>query len=154
MSTPEVGDQAPGFDGVTHAHGTLTLSRLRGKPVVLYWYPKDDTTGCTIEACNFRDDHAALRAAGAEVIGISCDTLDSHRAFADRFDLPFPLVADTSGAITRAYGVPLGVDGNGMWPKRWTFLIGPDGVVVRKWERVDVKMHSKEILAILGTMKQ
>jgi len=154
MSIPQIGDLAPDFEGETHAHGTMSLRRLRGKPVVLYWYPKDDTTGCTIEACNFRDDYEALRAAGAEVIGISCDTLGSHRAFAEKFNLPFPLLADTSGAMTRAYGVPLGVDGNEMWPKRWTFLVGRDGRIVKKWEKVDVRGHSKELLEMLREMEK
>jgi peroxiredoxin Q/BCP len=146
------GDEAPGFAGETHAHGRISLSALRGRTVVLYWYPKDDTPGCTIEACNFRDDYEALRAAGAEVIGVSCDDLGSHEAFASKFRLPFPLLSDPDASITRAYGVPTGVDGNETWPKRWTFLIGPDGRIVRKWEKVDVKSHSKEILAILAAL--
>jgi peroxiredoxin Q/BCP len=149
----EAGDEAPEFTGRTHAHGSFTLSDFRGKAVVLYWYPKDDTSGCTLEACGFRDDYEALKAAGAEVAGISCDTVDSHKGFAEKFSLPFPLVADTNGEITRAYGVPLGVDGNERWPRRWTFLVGPDGRIARKWEKVDVRNHSKEILEILRSLK-
>jgi len=153
MPMPQAGDAAPGFSLPDQDGNTLTLSQFAGKNVVLYFYPKDDTPGCTVEACNFRDEHSALEAAGAVVLGVSADSTASHRKFATKFDLPFPLLADTEHTLCEAYGA---------WGEkslygrkflgiiRSTFLIGPDGKVKRVWPKVKVDGHVAEVLAALG----
>lgn len=120
------GDQAPDFT-LQDQHGqSVTLSDFRGKWVVLYFYPKDDTPGCTREACSFRDSHEDFADAGAAVIGVSRDGIESHRAFAEKHRLPFTLVSDASGALRRTYGVPKTF---GLLDGRVTYVIDPEGVV-------------------------
>src|SRR5215471_21722919 len=102
-----VGDRAPDFTMPTDGNGTVSLSSLRGKPIVLYFYPKDDTSGCTKEACEIRDAWQKFKDAGAVVLGVSTDDSASHVAFADKYKLPFLLLPDTSGVIAKAYGVPV-----------------------------------------------
>jgi peroxiredoxin Q/BCP len=150
MSMPAPGDLAPDFEGRTQSGETLRLSDLRGRPVALFVYPKDDTPGCTRQACNLRDHTAALEAAGVAVVGLSPDDEAAHARFAGKYALPFPLVADPEKTILGAYGVWgektlygrlfLGV-------KRTTFLIGPDGRVVDVIRRPDVDRHAEEVLA-------
>ncbi|WP_241757932.1 thioredoxin-dependent thiol peroxidase [Myxococcus landrumensis] len=150
---PQAGDAAPDFQLQDQDGNTVTLSQFAGKHVVLYFYPKDDTPGCTTEACGFRDEHSALGAAGAVVLGVSADSTASHRKFATKFSLPFPLLADTEHQVCDAYGVWgekslygrkfLGIN-------RATFLIGPDGRVKQVWPKVKVNGHVAEVLSALG----
>ncbi|HVT34285.1 MAG TPA: peroxiredoxin [Nevskiaceae bacterium] len=144
----EEGKPAPEFKLQDQTGKTHTLADHKGKWVVLYFYPKDDTPGCTTEACNFRDSVFKLRDAGADVLGVSLDDVKSHQAFAQKFQLPFPLLADTTRETAKAYGVltsHLGFE----YAKRETFLIAPDGIVVRHWVGVDPKVHAPEVLAEL-----
>ena len=121
------GDRAPDFALPDRTGRTIRLSDYRGKKaVVLYFYPKDDTPGCTKEACAFRDQYQDLQDAGAEVIGVSSDSADSHAKFASKYSLPFVLVADPGGAVRKQYGVPATL---GLLPGRVTFVIDPDGVI-------------------------
>jgi peroxiredoxin Q/BCP len=122
-----VGEPAPDFALPSATGETVRLSDFRGKAeVVLFFYPKDHSPACTLEACSFRDSHEAFREAGAEVIGISADTSDSHRRFSERFRLPFVLLADVDGAVRAQYGVPRTL---GLFPGRVTYLIDRDGIV-------------------------
>ncbi|WP_275899116.1 thioredoxin-dependent thiol peroxidase [Pyxidicoccus caerfyrddinensis] len=150
---PQAGDQAPGFQLQDQDGKSVTLSQHAGKNVVLYFYPKDDTPGCTTEACNFRDEHSALGAAGAVVLGVSADSVDRHRKFASKYSLPFPLLADPEHKALEAYGVwgeksLYGRKFQGI--TRTTFLIGPDGRVKQVWPKVKVSGHVDEVLAALG----
>jgi peroxiredoxin Q/BCP len=136
-----VGHAAPDFSGPAQDGTQFHLASARGKPVVLYFYPKDETPGCTKEACAFRDSWAPLATTGAVLVGISADPPDSHKAFADHWKLPFSLVSDPDGAIGRQYGVPF--DGH---HKRQTIVIGPDGTVRKVYRSVDVSLHAGQIL--------
>jgi peroxiredoxin Q/BCP len=142
---PLVGQAAPDFTLPAHDGPAMHLSALKGKPVVLYFYPKDETPGCTKEACSFRDAWQAIAKTGATLIGVSADTLESHRAFAEHFKLPFHLVSDPDGAIGKLYGVPF--EG---YHKRQTIVIGADGKVQKVYRKVDVSVHAQEILGDLG----
>jgi peroxiredoxin Q/BCP len=124
---------------------------------VLYFYPKDDTPGCTKEACNFRDDYSQYDKAGVEILGVSPDSARSHTRFKEKFDLPFTLLADTDRAVSQAYGVwglkkKMGREYEGIY--RTTFLIGPDGRILKVFENVRPADHSAEILAELEGMKK
>ena len=122
-----VGDPAPDFALPSSTGEVVRLSDFRGKAeVVLFFYPKDNTLGCTMEACTFRDSHEAFREAGAEVIGISSDSADSHRRFAERYRLPFVLLSDAEGRVRAQYGVSRTL---GLFPGRVTYLIDRDGIV-------------------------
>ncbi|GEL70490.1 hypothetical protein MVI01_22740 [Myxococcus virescens] len=152
MPMPQAGDQAPAFQLADQDGNPVSLAQFAGRSVVLYFYPKDDTPGCTVEACGFRDEHSALEAAGAVVLGVSADSTASHRKFATKFNLPFPLLADVDHTLSEAYGVWgekslygrkfLGIT-------RATFLIGPDGVLKQVWPKVKVNGHVAEVLAAL-----
>jgi peroxiredoxin Q/BCP len=146
------GDPAPDFRAPTQTGETLALADLRGRYVVLYFYPKDHTPGCTLEACGFRDRWPALQAAGAVVLGVNADSLQSHERFARRFRLPFPLLADPERRIIRAYGAenpnPL-LRWLGLGTRRITYLIGPDGRIVEVWPRAGTAGHAAEVLAAL-----
>jgi peroxiredoxin Q/BCP len=136
-----VGTAAPDFSATAQNGTRVHLAALKGKPVVVYFYPKDETPGCTKEACSFRDAWQPLGKTGAVLVGISADTLDSHKGFADHWKLPFLLVSDPDGAIGKLYGVPFqGVH------KRQTIVIGPDGKITKVYRSVDVSMHAQEIL--------
>lgn len=154
MSTmPEVGAPAPAFEGVTQTGETLRLSDYRGQKVALYFYPKDDTPGCTKQACNLRDNYQALLDAGVAVIGVSADEVESHEAFAEKYDLPFPLVADPDHAILEKYGVwgERNLYGNlFLGIKRTTFLIDEAGEIVHVFKRPKVEEHTAEILNKFG----
>jgi peroxiredoxin Q/BCP len=145
------GSEAPDFTATAHDGTELRLSKLTGKHVVLYFYPKDETPGCTKEACSFRDAWRELAATGTVLIGISTDGLESHRSFADHFQLPFHLVSDPDGAIAKAYGVPQryrsasGVEYTGILARQ-TIVIAPDGRVKKIYRTVDVTTHAREIL--------
>jgi peroxiredoxin Q/BCP len=151
---PKEGDPAPDFTAPTQDGTEITLSEFRGRPVVLYFYPRDNTPGCTTEACDFRDHWSEIQDAGAVVIGVSTDTVKRHANFAAKHNLPFPLVADPEQKIVSAYGVRgekkfMGRTSMGTF--RTTFLIDPDGRIAKIWPKVKVKGHVQEVL---DTLKQ
>jgi peroxiredoxin Q/BCP len=152
-AVPAVGSAAPDF-ALPDQHGKLRqLSEWRGKWLVLYFYPKDDTPGCTTEACTFRDDWQQLTALGAEVVGISVDTSASHKDFAEKYHLPFPLLADAKGEVAQRYGAMAD------WvvmklAKRYTFLIDPQGRIAKAYLSVNTSRHSAEILADLKQLQR
>jgi len=154
MTMPAVGDAAPPFSLKDQSGRTVKLSDFGGKSVVLYFYPKDDTPGCTREACAFRDQHTALQEAGAVVLGVSADDQASHAAFAEKFGLPFPLLADTDHSVCESYGTwveKVFPDQTYWGVTRATFLIGPDGRIERVWPKVQVDGHVKEVKAALAS---
>jgi peroxiredoxin Q/BCP len=149
---PAVGSTAPGFSLPDQAGATRRLADWRGRWVVLYFYPKDDTPGCTTEACAFRDDLAELAALGAQVVGISVDDTLSHKAFAEKYQLPFPLLSDATAEVARQYGALSD------WlvmkvAKRYTFLVDPAGRIGKVYLSVDASRHSKEIVADLKVLQ-
>jgi peroxiredoxin Q/BCP len=145
----QVGKPAPDFSATAFDGTAITLASLRGKPVVLYFYPKDETPGCTKEACSFRDAWADLAATHAALIGVSMDSVESHKEFVERWKLPFVLVSDTDGAIAAKFGVPLKQHADASIEARQTFVIGPDGVIKKIYREVDVSRHAAEVLADL-----
>lgn len=145
---PEIGKPAPDFKLPDQNSKQHALSDYRGKWVVLYFYPKDDTPGCTQEACAFRDDLNQLTEMGAQVIGISVDDSSSHAEFAKKYHLPFPLLADNNGLVAEKYGALLNL-GIIKMARRFTFLIDPQGNVNRDYLTVETSRHSKEIIADL-----
>lgn len=142
-----VGDVAPDFTLTSHTGEQVSLHDHRGRWVVLYFYPADDTPGCTKEACSFRDSYEDFTDAGAVVIGVSGDDLDSHRAFAEKHQLPFTLLSDDDGSLRRAYGVGKTL---GLLPGRVTYVIDPEGVVreVYSSQLLATKHHRKALDAI------
>jgi peroxiredoxin Q/BCP len=146
-----VGDKAPDFTMPTDGGGEVSLAKLKGKPVVLYFYPRDDTPGCTKEACGFRDALPDFTGAGGvEIIGVSRDTVAKHDKFKAKYDLPFTLGADETGAVTEAYGVWVEKSMYGkksMGIERSTFLIDGNGVIRGVWRKVKVPGHVEEVLA-------
>jgi thioredoxin-dependent peroxiredoxin len=142
-----VGATAPDFAVIAHDGRTIELSKLRGHYVVLYFYPKDDTSGCTKEACSFRDSWAPLQDAGVVVLGVSTQDNASHAKFADKYHLPFPLLPDDHGELTGKYHVPttLGLD------HRVTYLIDKEGVIAHVWPSVKPGGHAGEILTQIPT---
>ncbi len=150
---PSPGDPAPDFTGTTQTGETVRLRDLRGKKVALYFYPKDDTPGCTKQACNLRDNHSELLGKGVAVIGVSVDDEASHSKFADKYTLPFPLVADPAHTIVNAYGVygERSLYGRKvMGTQRTTFLIDEEGKIVHVFKRPKVEEHAQEILDRFG----
>lgn len=145
----KVGDTAPDFTLQDDQGNAVTLSALRGQPVVLFFYPKDDTPGCTKEACGFRDAKAQYDKAGVKVFGISADDVKSHQAFSAKFSLNFPLLADPTRLVCEAYGV-WGETAWGVGIKRTTFIVGADGRISHIFPKVDVGVHASEILGALG----
>ena len=149
---PAVGQRAPDFSLPSTSGGKVRLHGLKGKTIVLYFYPKDETPGCTHEACDFRDHHAALDSAGVVLLGVSMDDLDSHRHFIDKEHLPFPLLADTDGKVCKAYGVLRERQRDGKTVtgiQRTTFVIDKTGKVARVWPKVDVNGHVEDVLAFV-----
>ena len=149
----KVGDKAPAFTVATNGGGTVSLADYKGKHVVLYFYPKDDTPGCTKEACASRDGFAAFKKKGAVVLGVSPDSVKAHDKFVEKFKLPFTLLADTDKKIVEAYGVwgeKTFMGRKYMGTHRVTFLIGPDGVIKQIWPKVKPEEHADEVLATLG----
>jgi thioredoxin-dependent peroxiredoxin len=141
-----VGSPAPDVTFPVHTGDPVRLANLRGKPVIVYFYPKDDTPGCTVEAQEIRDLYEDLKRAGVVVIGVSTDGRDSHRAFAEKHALPFLLASDESGELAKAFGVALK---NGR-TTRVSFVIGADGKVKRVFPQVTPKGHAAELLAALS----
>lgn len=144
-NTPKLGTKAPDFNLPNANGGMLSLTKLQGSWVVLYFYPKDDTPGCTKEACSFRDDMHKLEKLNAKVIGVSVDDGKSHADFAKKYSLPFPLLTDADGSVAKKYGAltNLGVT---KLAKRYTFLIDPDGVLRKTYLSVDTSKHSQQII--------
>ena len=145
----ELGDKAPDFTLPTDGNGSVTLSKLKGKKVVLYFYPKDDTSGCTAEACGFRDTFPDYGGTGAVVIGISKDSVASHDKFKKKHGLPFILASDTGGDVCEKYGVWVEKSMYGrkyMGIERATFLIDEKGVIRNIWHKVKVPGHVDEVL--------
>jgi peroxiredoxin Q/BCP len=146
------GDAAPDFSVATNGGGKISLAGFKGKNVILYFYPKDDTPGCTKEACAFRDHFADFRKKGAVVLGVSTDPVKSHDNFAEKFKLPFTLLADEDKKIVEAYGVWGEKSFMGrkyLGTHRVTFLIGPDGCIKKIWPQVKPEEHAAEVLAAL-----
>lgn len=146
------GNTAPDFSAATSGGGKISLADYKGRNVILYFYPKDDTPGCTKEACGFRDQYAEFTKRGAVVLGVSTDSVKSHDKFVEKFKLPFPLLADEDKKIVNAYGVWgeksfMGRKYDGT--SRVTFLIGPDGYIKKIWPNVKPDEHAAEILALL-----
>ena len=150
----EVGNPAPDFTLDSDAGEPVTLSSLRGKPVVLYFYPKDDTPGCTKQACGIRDAWGEFERRGAVVLGVSPDSVASHVSFKQKFDLQFTLLADPDHAVAEAYGVWVEKSMYGkkyMGVERSTFVIGADGNLVDVMRKVKPETHADEVLAALGS---
>lgn len=147
------GDRAPRFSATTQDGSLVSLADFKGKDVILYFYPRDDTPGCTKEACAFRDEFAAFKKKGAVVLGVSTDSAKSHGKFAQKFRLPFSLLADEDKSIVQTYGVWGQKSFMGrkyMGTHRVTFLIGPDGKIKQIWPEVKPQEHAQEVLAALA----
>lgn len=138
----EQGAPAPDFTAITTGGNEVSLHDYRGRKVVLYFYPQDDTPGCTREACEFRDTKENFDAANAVVFGVSMDDDAAHQAFTQKYSLNFPLIVDADGAICDAYGVAR----SGTWAKRVTFLIDEEGTIEKVWESVNPTGHASEVL--------
>lgn len=146
------GDPAPAFSAITSGGGKLSLADFKGQNVILYFYPKDDTPGCTKEACSFRDHFAELKKKGAVILGVSPDSVKSHDKFVEKFKLPFTLLADEDKKIVEAYGVWGEKSFMGrkyLGTHRVTFLIGPDGRIKKIWPKVKPEEHVAEVMAAL-----
>lgn len=148
----KAGDTAPGFALIDQYQKTHKLEDYRGKWVVLYFYPKDDTPGCTTEACNFRDDIFRIRDLQAEVLGVSLDSAESHAKFAEKHGLPFPLLSDAAGEIAARYGCLTSM-GPLKYAKRHTFIIDPDGNIARVYRSVKPEKHAAEVIADLEKLQ-
>ena len=156
MTTPlKPGDPAPDFSGVTADGKPVSLHDYRGKKLVMYFYPMDDTPGCTRQACSLRDHNAEIAARGAAILGVSTQGEESHRKFTEKHRLNFPLLADTDGRVGRAYGV---LGGGGLLSKlkavagmadRVTFVIDEGGRIAHVIDRPEVARHAEEVLALL-----
>jgi peroxiredoxin Q/BCP len=149
------GDPAPDFDGVTTDGKRVSLKDYRGRKLVLYFYPRDDTPGCTRQACSLRDRHSELAAKGAAVLGVSTQGVESHQAFTRKYDLNFPLLVDSEGKVGRAYGT---LGGDGLLAKlksaagmadRVTFVIDENGRIAHVIDKPRVASHGEELLALL-----
>jgi peroxiredoxin Q/BCP len=147
------GEQAPDFTLESDTGEQVSLAGLRGKPVVLYFYPKDDTPGCTTQACGIRDAYEAFEQAGAVVLGVSPDSVKKHVKFKEKYDLPFTLLADPEHALAESYGVwgeKKYMGKSYMGVSRTTFVIGADGAVVKVFENVKPLTHADDVLAALA----
>lgn len=153
MSTLEEGQKAPAFIAKDQNGDTVTLEQFKGKKVVLFFYPKDNTPGCTAEACDFRDNYQGLKAKGIEVLGVSVDDEKSHQKFITKHNLPFTLLADTDQKIVEAYGVWGEKNMYGkkyMGTNRTTFVIDEEGNIVHIIRKVDTKNSTAQVLELLG----
>jgi peroxiredoxin Q/BCP len=151
----EEGQAAPDFELAADDGSTVRLKSLRGEPVVVYFYPRDDTPGCTREACSFRDQRSVLKKLGATVLGISTDSIESHGKFRDKYELNFPLLADPDHKVAEKYGAWREKNMYGkksMGIQRSTFLIDADGKVAKVWKAVKVDGHDAHVIAALGEL--
>jgi thioredoxin-dependent peroxiredoxin len=153
-AAPEVGMTAPAFRLQDQAGAWHSSGDYRGKWLVLYFYPKDDTPGCTTQACEFRDNLFAFNKLGAVVVGVSVDDVASHQAFAEEHSLPFTLLADSTKETAKAYGVLRSVLGLMEIASRETFIIDPEGRIAKHYRAVDPKGHSQAVLKDLRTLQQ
>lgn len=149
----KVGDKAPHFEGPNEKGDTISLDQFKGKNLVLYFYPKDDTPGCTAEACSLRDAYADLKKAGIEIVGVSPDKPSKHQKFIDKYELPFTLLADETHQTLEAYGVWglkkfMGREYMGV--NRTTFIIDGSGKISHIIEKVDTKNHAQQIMETMG----
>jgi len=152
MSILKEGDKAPAFTSKDQNGNSVSLSEFKGKKVVLYFYPKDSTPGCTAEACDFRDNYQGLKAQGIEVLGVSIDDTKSHQKFITKYDLPFTLLADTDKAIVEAYGVWGEKSMYGkkyMGTNRTTFIIDEEGNIAHIISKVDTKAPTAQVLELI-----
>jgi len=152
-TTPKINDKVPDFNLPNAKGDMVSLASLQGNWLVLYFYPKDDTPGCTKEACSFRDDLDKLEKLGAKVVGVSVDDSSSHTEFAKKYNLPFPLLSDKDGAVAKQYGALTNL-GLIKIAKRYTFLIDPNGVLKKSYLNVDTSRHSQEIIDDLISIQQ
>jgi peroxiredoxin Q/BCP len=150
-SALEVGATAPAFDLMDQNSKQHRLEDYRGKWLVLYFYPKNDTPGCTTEACEFRDDIFVLRQMGVAVVGVSTDEVSSHKEFAEKYQLPFPLLSDATGDVARRYGSLMSF-GPVKFAKRHTFIIDPNGKIAKIYRSVSPKRHSDEVIEDLRSL--
>lgn len=148
---PREGQPAPGFTMTDQNGETHSLSDYNGRWVVLYFYPKNDTPGCTTEACNFRDDIFKFRELGVTILGVSLDDVESHQAFAEKYSLPFTLLSDADQTVSTAYGV-LTRMGPMNFARRETFIIDPQGRVAKHYGRVNPDTHSEQVLEDLAAL--
>ncbi|MGA8939897.1 MAG: peroxiredoxin [Acidobacteriaceae bacterium] len=148
-----VGSEAPNFTLPSQENTPVSLDQYKGKWVVLYFYPKDQTAGCTIEAHNFQRDLKKYEAMNAVVLGVSLDTVDSHKAFCTKDSLTFKLLADPDHKVVDEYGVPVKSYGPMHFAERDTFLISPEGKIVKEWQVKDIQQHSGEVLAAIASMR-
>lgn len=151
--TLQEGDKAPVFKGKDQHGKIVSLSDLKGKKVILYFYPKDNTPGCTAQACNLRDNYDELLKRGYEIIGVSVDDEKSHQKFITKYDLPFTLIADTDHRIVEQYGLWVEKNMYGrkyMGTARYTFIINEKGIIEKIFAKVDTKRHSEQILDAIG----
>jgi peroxiredoxin Q/BCP len=149
MSTATIGNPAPNFNAINQHESPVSLSHYKGKKLVLYFYPKDDTPGCTAESCNLRDNYHRFIEAGYEILGVSPDTAAKHQKFITKYELPFDLLVDTDHAVAEAYGVWVEKSMYGktyMGIARTTFIIDEAGNIERVIQKVDTKAHSEQIL--------
>jgi peroxiredoxin Q/BCP len=147
------GTLAPNFTLPSQEDKPVSLSEFKGKWVVLYFYPKDQSSGCTLEAHNFQRDLSRFEAANAVVLGVSLDTVESHKAFCTKDSLSFKLLADPDHKAIDEYGVPIGTYGSLHYAERTTFLISPQGKIVKVWKVDSIPSHSAEVLAAIESMK-
>ena len=152
--TAPVGSAAPNFTLPSQENLPVSLNDYKGKWVVLYFYPKDQTSGCTIEAHNFQRDLKKYEALNAVVLGVSLDTVDSHKEFCTKDSLTFKLLADPDHKAVDAYGVPVKTYGPMHYAERDTFLISPEGKIVQMWQVKDIQAHSAEVLAAIEAKKK
>jgi len=148
-------DRAPDFSLMGQAGMAVRLKDFKGQPVVLYFYPKDDTPGCTKEACDFRDAEAAIKKTGAVVLGVSLDGETAHQKFIAKYKLPFSLLCDEDATVSKAYGVykEKNMYGRKYWGiERSTFVIGGTGMITAAFRKVKVDGHAKEVLAVLKAL--
>jgi peroxiredoxin Q/BCP len=149
MSELKEGDKAPVFEGVDQNGKKVSLNDFKGKKIILYFYPKDDTPGCTAQACNLRDNYQELIQKGFQVVGISTDSVKSHKKFEDKYSLPFPLIADEDRKIVDEYGVwgeKKFMGKTYMGTNRTTYLINEEGIIKKILRKPDTKNHTQEVL--------
>ncbi|MCZ2393813.1 MAG: thioredoxin-dependent thiol peroxidase [Chitinophagales bacterium] len=149
----KVGSQLPDIDVTNQYHEIVNLSKLKGRKLIIYFYPKDDTPGCTAEACNFRDNYSDLEKAGYTVIGVSADDANKHTKFIDKYSLPFTLLADTDKLLSNAFGVWglkkfMGKEYEGI--NRTTFITNENGIITHVIKKVDTKNSTQQILDLLA----
>ena len=152
-ASPAVGEAAPSFELLDQNGKQQRLQDYRGQWVVLYFYPKDDTPGCTTEACQFRDDYYQIKALDAVVMGVSLDDVASHKEFSDKYHLPFPLLSDSEKTLAEAYGVLTGF-GPLKFASRQSFIINPQGRIAKHYSRVRPKRHAGEIIQDLQNLRK